>query len=187
MQTPGPADFDFSTMSAPVEGGSSWPPAARWAAGCGIGCGVLVLLEAVVLWIFIAVGFNLRPTEGVQAKVTVPPSVTAGTKFPLTLTVRNRGSQPFTLTNVIVRPRATQGLKLENPQPPPTAPPTDAFGTAIVWPYDKSIRPGGTYTVRLDAAAAEAGTVKGSLELQIGWAPKQVPFTVKVRPVEKPK
>lgn len=156
----------------------SWPPAAKWAVGCGSGCALLVLFEAIAAWGLLAFIFNLRPPEGMVARVTAPPQVRVGKPFPLTLTVRNEGDSPFTLGSVTARPGLLEKLSLDDPQPTPRAT-TSALGSRV-WSYQDVVHPRATFTVRFTAEAKAPGELRSALELQSNWFPKSVPFTIKV-------
>lgn len=145
--------------------------------GCGSGCALLVLLEAVALWGLLALVFNMRSPEGLAARVETPPTVRVGETFPLTLTVENRGAETFRLQNVAVRQETLGRFRLSNPQPEPIAS-TELFGVRT-WSYDKLVQPKDRWTVRFDATALEAGEVSGTLEAQVNLAPQRVPFSVK--------
>jgi hypothetical protein len=159
----------------------SWPPAARWAVGCGTGCAFLALLNTLALWGFVSFLFHIRPPEGMVVEARVPRTVTAGRKFPLVLTVRNEGTAAFTISTVTARPQLFKQMSLENPKPPPSAPPTRALGTTA-WVYQKSLAPGEKWSVTFDATALQPGKVNGSLEVQAGLAPKAARFSVEVKP-----
>jgi hypothetical protein len=158
---------------------ATWPPAARWAVGCGTGCALLVALQGLVIWGALSVFFFARPPEGLAAQVTTPKGVAAGRKFPLTLTVRNEGADSMTVTNVAVRSDTLEWLTLENPQPPALNH-TAMLGSAI-WSYQQTVEPGKSWTLRFDATARRAGAHEGALEVQVGFVPKAVRFSVEAR------
>lgn len=179
MDEPRLAEFDLTGTSAPEERPPAWPPAARNAAGCGIGCVLAVLLQAVVLWGLIALAFNLRPPEGLKTSVTVPARVSPGQPFPLTLVVRNTGDRPFTLTNLTLQTPAE--VALENPQPAPLPTKLPSFGGTRIWSYQKRVAPGEEWRVKFDATTRRPGVSRGMLQVQVDLAPQPVPFTVRAR------
>ena len=169
MQQPPLADFD---LTPPPPG---WPPAARWAAGCGIGCAGLVLVQAFFVWGVLALTFNVP--RGLVTEVKTPPSATVGQPFPLAVVVRNEGQGNLTVTNVGAAQALLKDLELRNPRPPAVAGPISVMGRTT-WSYQQSVPPGQTWEVRFEAVPRRAGTIEGSLDLQVNFA--QVDADVKV-------
>lgn len=178
---PAPQPYAPHPYAPPPPPPSGWPPAARWAVGCGSCCGVLVLLELVLIWGSLQIGMGMRPPEGLKARVTVPRAPVAGERFPLVLEVRNEGSSAFTVTNITARSGTLRQFQLSNPQPKP-AKTTSVWGSTI-WSFQQSVPPGGKWTLRLDARVAEPGEASGALEIQSGLAGmRPARFTVQVKP-----
>jgi len=191
VETPGLGDFDLSGLQNPLPARAGWPPAAKWAVGCGSGCAGLVLLEMVAFWVFIAFYMHLRPPEGMAVRAQAPPRAVVGQKFPLTLVVENRGDRPFTVNSVTARKRLLSRLDLANPQadPRPTAGAGSPFGSgeshafgSAIWQYSQSLKPGEKWTLRFDATPRQPGALKGALEVQANLAPKAARFSVEVQP-----
>jgi hypothetical protein len=105
--------------------------------------------------------------------------VTVAATFPLTLTVRNEGESSLSIDNIVIRDAATPGLTLLNPQPAPTNT-VSALGSTV-WSYRAVVEPGKSWTLRIDAVASRAGELEGAVEIQSGFTPKVVPFTVDAR------
>lgn len=137
-----------------------------------------MLLEAAAAWGLLAFIFNLRPPEGLVARVTTPPRVRVGEPFPLTLTVRNESDSPFTLGSVTARAALLEKLSVDDPQPAPRAS-TSAFGSRV-WTYQDVAYPRNSLTMKFTAKAKAPGELRSALELQVDWFPKAVPFTVRV-------
>jgi hypothetical protein len=169
---------EFSLPRAPEgpTGWASWPPAARWAVGCGSGCVVLVLLQALVMWAAFAVLFTVQPPEGLAARIEAPASVTVGEPFPLAVVVENQGTEPFRVQNLAARAATLQLFSLESPEPPATTP-MRLLGSAT-WTYNQSVQPGETWRVTFQATALSAGAHAGTIEVQANMAPRPVSFTV---------
>lgn len=151
-----------------------WPPAAKAAVGCGSGCAVLVLLQVVGLWGILNAVFS-APPSGFAASVQAPPAVTAGKEFPLTLTVRNQGTEPLTVSSLLLK---STRLELTGPEPAPTES-SDLFGSTT-WVYSKTVEPGGKWSVRFKAKAKGAGEISESLVIQTGLTPNRAPIRMKV-------
>jgi hypothetical protein len=174
-------DFDLSELSPRGEPRPAWTPAARWAVGCGSGCALAVLLQALFLWGGIAFFFNLRAPEGLQSSVNVPPTVVPGKPFPLTLVVRNEGDRPFTVDAVTTPARSPVTLKDPKPAPPSlgTGP---TFGGMRAWVYQKQVAPGEKWTVTFTATAQSHGTTRGTLQVQCNHLPMPVNYTLHTGP-----
>lgn len=177
VQPPDQPQFDLSGMTPAPPASPAWPPAARWAAGCGTGCALLVLLEGLVIWAFTAAALGSR--QQLVGQVQAPRRVARGMPFPLKLTVRNPSKEPATLTSVVARAALTDRITLTAPQPAPATEPITIWG-ATTWQYQRSLKPGDRFTVTFQAIPAETGTVSGALEVQSGFLPVTVPFTVEV-------
>src|SRR5579872_1072275 len=85
-----------------------WPPAARWAAGCGSCCGVSVLLQAAALLGILSLIFHARLPPGLVTAIRTPAVVTPGRKFPFVLVIHNAGNKAFIVSNITLK-RATAG------------------------------------------------------------------------------
>jgi hypothetical protein len=177
-----PGDFELPA-ARPVEPEfgrlSTWPPAAKVAGGCSLGCLAAVLLQALVIWFFTWLAFGMRPPAGMVARVQAPPTVPSGKPFPLVLSIRNDGKEAFTITNVTAGKALLRQFSLKNPQPAP-ANHVSALGSTV-WEFRKTVEPGATWTVRFEATPSRPGRVRGSLEVQAGFTPVGVPFTVHVQ------
>ena len=165
---------------------STWPPGARVAGGCGLGCLIAVFLQALLIWGFTAFMFGTRPPDGLVTRVETPPNVTAGQQFPLTLVVRNEGAKAFTITSVTARSRLTRQLTLANPQPAPTNTLTLKALGSQVWEFRQTVEPGKSWTIRFQATPSRPSKLRGALEVQAGLTPIAVPFTLQVGGKEAP-
>jgi len=178
-------DFDFAGLGGPPAR-PAWPPRARWAAGCGAGCALLVLLEGLVLWGGLVFFFSLRPPPGFAARIQAPAVVTAGRKFPLKVVLHNAGQAAATVTNITADRNALAQLTLENPQPAPATPGVLMWGSQA-WSYQKSLAPGEKWTVTFDATAQKSGPLNGALQIQVNFLPKSARFKLEAKPaVKKP-
>lgn len=175
MTSPGLEEFDLGPSSQPgIPPTGQWPPTSRRAAGCGLGCLGLVLLQALLIWAGMWLPF-LAP-EGVDMSLKAPERVIVGKTFPLTITVRNRGDQPVQVTNIVVDRRTTAQLTLTNPQPAPRS--TPVAGDGQMWTYAQEIAPGKSWSVRFDASARGAGTLKGMIMVQAPLMPKPIAYQI---------
>lgn len=162
---------------APPPPRSGWPPAARWAVGCGSCCVAGVLLQGLLIWGMLYLFMGMQPPEGLTARVATPPSVVAGRQFPLTLEIRNEGETPLNITNILASQETVRSFQLSNPRPAPASS-TSSFGTTV-WSYQRSLAPGQKWSVRFDATVSEPGAESGALQVQAGLSgPLRVPFTV---------
>jgi hypothetical protein len=173
-------EFDLSPIPPPPSPvpprGAGWPPAAQVAVGCGSGCAVLVLLEALALWGILAL--RASTPEGVDARIESPPVVKQGQKFPLKLLVTNTGKAAFELDGISLAAPTPKQLALAHPQPAPAA--TTSVWGSRTWQFRKSLAPGEKWAVRFDATPRRAGTLRGALMLQVGFGSKMARFAVKV-------
>lgn len=175
------ADFELPSDAIPdvSEGGVGLPESSLRALRFGaLGAGV-VLLEALLLWVGVTGFFSLRPPEGLNVKIVLPSSVKAGSSFPLTVQIRNEGTEPFTVHALSVRKPLLEHLILEDPAPASPGPVIRFSG--ITWPYDHELAAGSTWTVTIPARSKHVGEIKGALEVQAGAFPKAIPFSIKAR------
>ena len=101
MEPPGLGEFELEQPAPPSPAAPPWPPAARWAVGCGSGCAAMVLLEALLMLAGVSLTFS--QASGIAAKVQAPASVVEGETFPLRLVVKNEGTKPLGIANVALR------------------------------------------------------------------------------------
>ncbi|MFN3925536.1 MAG: hypothetical protein ACK4K6_18135, partial [Pseudarthrobacter sp.] len=185
MSAPGLEEFDLSNVSPRgTPPPSQWHPTSRRAAGCGLGCLAAVVLQGFLIWLVMLLPFSLP--EGVDVRLDAPKKVAVGEKFPLTLQVRNGSPKPITVMHVIANHRTAAQLTLEDPQPPPKARPL-SVGDGNIWSYEKTVAPGETWSVKYTASARGSGAIKGTLEVQIGFFPKPVPYDIQAEmPAKQP-
>ncbi len=185
MTSPGLEEFDLGPSAQPgVPPPGQWPASSRRAAGCGLGCLGLVLLQALLIWA--AMWLPFMAPEGVDISLKAPEHVTVGQTFPLTITVRNRGDQPIQVMNIVVDRQTTAQLTLSNPQPAPRS--AQGAGEGQIWTYAQEVAPGKSWTVRFDASARGAGMLKGMIMVQAPLVPKSVPYKIEaVMPPPKKK
>ncbi len=156
----------------------SWPLAAQTAVGCGSGCAVLALMQLFLVWGALAVTAHIRPPDGLEIDAVHPKVVKAGVKFPLTLEVRNRGGESFTVQNVIGRASLLEKLTLSNPRPTPKEE-ANLAGQAS-WSYVEKVPVGGTWKLQFDAKASEPGDISERMDVQVNLAPNPVRIRLKV-------
>jgi len=178
VETPVAPEFELPAPGAR----QIWPPRAQWAAGCGSGCALLVLLEGLAIWA-IAYAMIYSPQQ-LAGSIRTPKRVSQGMPFPLTVVVKNESKRPATLTAIVARSTLTDQLTLTAPQPAPPGAPTTMLGTTT-WQYQKEMKPGQRFTVTFQAIPNRSGTLRGSLELQAGFVPYPVSFSVEVDPAEE--
>ncbi len=143
--------------------------------GCGAGCGLLVLLEAVVLWVIIAVAFGSAASPDLTLTADLPESVRVGQTFPLRIVVINHGTRAVTLQSLVARQNLLRLVRLSNPRPVPIRSSMDVVG-ARMWPYAATIPAGGRWIAEFTAEARRAGTLSGGLEAQAGILPSPIAY-----------
>ncbi len=174
MERPSLDEFNLPGTAPGEPATGPWPPAARWAAGCGLGCVGLVVLQGLSLWGMAAFYFSLRRPEGLATRVEAPARVVVGRRFPLTLVVTNGGPRPLTLMSVTARRQTQAAVAPGSPDPRPESV-ADVMDT-VVWTYQKRLEPGETFRVRFGGQAQRAGKLEASLDLQVDLAPVPVRF-----------
>lgn len=184
MSAPGLEEFDLSTATPTgTPPPSRWPPTSRRAAGCGLGCLAAVVLQGLLIWLGMYLPFSLP--EGVDIALRAPKQARVGQKFPLVLTVKNGSDKPVTVMHVLASERATSQLSLENPKPAPKTTPL-SVGEGRIWSFEKTVKPGETWSVEYTASARGSGTIKGTIEVQVGFFPKPIPFEIQAEMEKKP-
>lgn len=153
----------------------TWPASAQAAVGCGAGCSLLVLLEAVVLWVVIAVALGAAVSPDLTLTADLPESVRVGQAFPLRIVVINHGTRGVTLQSLVARPNFLRLVRLSNPRPVPLRGSMEVMG-ARMWPYAATIPAGGHWSAEFTAEARRAGTLSGGLEAQAGILPSPVSY-----------
>lgn len=183
MSAPGLEEFEL--RDAPPTGTpptSQWPPTSRRAVGCGLGCLAAVVLQGLIIWLIMLLPFTVP--EGVEVALQAPKQVRVGETFPLTFTVKNGSQKPVTIFHVLANERTTSQLSLSNPQPAPKSTPM-SVGEGRIWRFEKTVAPGESWSVAFTASARGAGTIRGTVEVQIGFFPKPVPFEVQAEMEKK--
>lgn len=177
MSAPRLEEFDLSNVGpAGTPPPSQWPPTSRRAAGCGLGCLAAVALQGLLIWLGMMLPFSLP--DGVDIRLQAPEKVAVGEKFPLTLTVKNGSVKPITVMHVLANYRTTAQLTLADPQPAPKRPPL-GISDGNIWTYEKTVAPGETWSLKYMASARGSGTIKGTIEVQVGFFPKPVPYEIR--------
>src|SRR5690348_10656639 len=131
-------DFEIPGVEPEPGAWASWPPGAKWAAGCGAGCAVLVLIGALAFWGMMAMVITLHPPRGLTAVATAPKAVTVGQKFPLTLVLKNGSSETVTVTNVTVRGPTLSEFSIKNPTPAPPSSFAPSLPNTKFWSYQQT-------------------------------------------------
>jgi hypothetical protein len=176
---PDSAGFDLpSPAGTPPDTGM--PRAAKVALGCGSGCVVLILLEGLAFWGMVTLYGSLRVPTGMVSKVQAPAAVAVGRPFPLTLTVRNDGDREFQVNTIVAQARTLGGVELSDPEPAPQS--LNVMVGSRVWTYQHTVAPGQTWKVRFKAQVHSPGGHDGSIQLQVGFVPVPVRFSVPTSP-----
>jgi hypothetical protein len=172
---PDSAGFDLpSPAGTPADSGM--PRAAKVALGCGSGCVVLILLEGLAFWGMVTLYGSLRAPSGMVTKFQAPASVAVGRPFPLTLTVRNEGDREFQVNTIVAQARTLGGVELSDPEPAPQS--TNVMVGSRVWAYQHTVAPGQSWEVRFKAQVHSPGAHAGSVQLQVGFVPIPVRFSL---------
>jgi len=149
----------------------------------GAGCGLIVLMEFLLIWFVVQSMFSATLPEGLLVRVKAPLQAQQRKAVPLSFVIRNNGDQPFTVRGLTVRSSTRKSFLLDQPSPAPTVPKTSVFGTDT-WVYNQTVAPGGNWSVQLQATPLQAGKLRGTVEVQVDRGVRQARFTIVVTEAE---
>lgn len=147
----------------------------------GAGCGLIVLLEFLLIAVVVQGIFTATVPDGLRLSVKAPARAQQDRAVAISLQLRNEGEQPFTVRSVTVRSSTSRRFILDQFRPAPLAPKASFLGTDT-WAYNQQVAPGKSWKLQLQATPRQSGKLRGTLEIQVDRGVRQANFTVDVAP-----